>query len=191
MSEWILIEELKKGDQAAFRKIVENWQDMVYNTALGIVQNATDAEDVAQEVFMQVYESVHHFKGESKFSTWLYRIAITKAMDHIRRKKRKKRFAFLQSLFGQDNELIHDPPEFNHPGVRFENKEKAAILFQAIRQLPENQQTAFTLHKLEGLSYQEVSEVMNMSLSSIESLMHRAKANLKKNLVNYYRQEEG
>ena len=191
LSEAILIEQLKKGDQAAFRKIVESWQDMVFNTALGIVQNTADAEDVAQEVFMQVYESVHNFKGESKFSTWLYRITITKAMDHIRRKKRKKRFAFIQSLFGQENELVHDPPEFNHPGVRFENKEKAAILFKAIRQLPENQQTAFTLHKLEGLSYQEVSEVMNMSLSSIESLMHRAKANLKKNLENYYRQEEG
>ncbi|HUR10523.1 MAG TPA: RNA polymerase sigma factor [Flavitalea sp.] len=189
LNELILIEQLKQGDESAFRSIVATWQDMVYNTAIGIVQHPSDAEDVAQEVFLQVFESIHSFKGESKFSTWLYRITITKAMDQIRRKKRKKRFAFIQSLFGNDNELIHDPPDFFHPGVRFENKEKAAILFKAIGGLPENQKTAFTLHKLEGLSYQEVSEIMNMSLSSVESLMHRAKSNLKKSLEKYFREQ--
>jgi RNA polymerase sigma factor (sigma-70 family) len=92
-----LIELLKKKDRAAFKNIVETWQDMVYNTALGILQNAEDAEDVTQETFIQAFESVGSFKGSSKFSTWLYRISISKAMDHIRRKKRKKRFAFIQS----------------------------------------------------------------------------------------------
>lgn len=89
MSEWILIEQLKQKDESAFKTIVETWQDMVFNTAIGIVQNTEDAEDVAQEVFLQVYESVATFKGESKFSTWLYRITITKAMDHIRKRKEK------------------------------------------------------------------------------------------------------
>lgn len=89
LDEWILIEQLKQKNDAAFKTVVETWQDMVYNTALGIVQSAEDAEDVAQEVFVQVYESVHSFKGESKFSTWLYRIAITKSMDHLRRKSER------------------------------------------------------------------------------------------------------
>ena len=84
MSEWILIEQLKQGNEAAFKTIVQAWQDMVYNTALGIIQNTEDAEDIAQEVFVQVYESVHTFKGEAKFSTWLYKITVTKTMDHIR-----------------------------------------------------------------------------------------------------------
>ena len=91
LNEWVLIEQLKQKDEAAFKAVVETWQDMVFNTAIGIVQSAEDAEDVAQEVFVQVYESINTFKGDSKFSTWLYRITITKAMDHIRRKKRKKR----------------------------------------------------------------------------------------------------
>ncbi|MEJ7737770.1 MAG: RNA polymerase sigma factor [Chitinophagaceae bacterium] len=186
MSEWILIEQLKQKDESAFKTIVETWQDMVFNTAIGIVQNTEDAEDVAQEVFLQVYESVATFKGESKFSTWLYRITITKAMDHIRKKKRKKRFAFIQSLFGMDNEVLHDPPDFHHPGISMDNKERAAILFRAIGKLPENQKIAFTLHKMEGLSYQEVSQVMNTTVSSVESLLHRAKNNLKKNLQGYY-----
>ena len=185
-NEWMLIDQLKQKDETAFRKIVETWQDMVFNTVLGIVQSAEDAEDVAQEVFVQVYESIHSFKGESKFSTWLYRIAITKSMDHLRRKKRKKRFAFVQSLFGANNEVVHDPPDFHHPGVKLDNKEKSAVLFKAIEKLPQKQKTAFVLHKIEGISYQQISEIMNTSVSSIESLLHRAKNNLKKNLTEYY-----
>ena len=186
MNELELIERLKKGDETAFRMIVETWQDMVFNTSLGVVQNTEDAEDVAQEVFVQVYESINQFKGDSKFSTWLYRIAVTKSLDHLRKKKRKKRFAFLQSLFGANEEEVIHTPDFHHPGVGLENKEKAAVLFKAIEKLPDNQKTAFTLHKLEGLSYQEVADVMETTVSSVESLMHRAKGNLKKILTNYY-----
>lgn len=139
MQELELIERLKKGDDSAFKVIVSTWQNMVYNTSLGIVQNAEDAEDVAQEVFVQVYESIEQFKGDSKFSTWLYRIAITKSLDHLRKKKRKKRFAFLQSIFGNNEEEVRHQPDFHHPGISLENKEKAAILFGAIDKLPDNQ----------------------------------------------------
>lgn len=160
---------------------------MVFNTAIGIVQNAEDAEDISQEVFVQVYNSISSFKGDSKFSTWLYRITITKSLDHERRKKRKKRFAFVKSIFGEESEVVVNPPDFHHPGVVMDQKENAAALFKAIDKLPENQKIAFTLHKVEGLSYQEVSEVMKTTVSSVESLMHRAKNNLKKNLEEYYK----
>lgn len=187
MDEKLLVEQLKKGDESAFRTIVETWKNMVYNTALGIVQNAEDAEDIAQETFVQVYQSVGSFKGESKFSTWLYRITVAKALDHERRKKRKKRFAFVKSIFGQDSEVVVHPPDFHHPGVTLDKKEDAAVLFKAIGSLPENQKIAFTLHKVDGLSYQEVSEVMNTSVSAVESLMHRAKTNLRKTLEDFYK----
>lgn len=186
MDERILVEQLKQGDEAAFKTIVETWQNMVYNTALGIVQNPEDAEDIAQEVFVQVHQSISSFKGESKLSTWLYRITITKSLDHERRKKRKKRFGFVRSIFGEQDEVVINPPDFHHPGVVLDNKENAAVLFRAIADLPENQRIAFTLNKVEGLSYQEVSEVMQSTVSSIESLMHRAKNNLKKKLEDYY-----
>jgi len=190
LNEWALIEQLKQGDQSAFKFIVDTWKDMVYNTALSIVQQEEDAEDVTQEVFVQVYQSIEGFKRESKFSTWLYRITLSKAMDHERRKKRKKRFAFVKSLFGEGSEVVVDPPDFNHPGVSLDNKEKAAILFKAMESLPDNQRMAFVLNKVEGLSYQEVSEVMETTVSSVESLMHRAKTNLRKTLENYYRENE-
>ena len=187
MNEKELIHRLRQGDESAFRHIVDTWKDMVYNTALGIVQNEGDAEDVTQDVFVQVFESINTFKGESKFSTWLYRITVTKSLDHIRKKKRKKRFAFVQSLFGENDEEKNHPVDFTHPGVKLDHKESAAALFHAIEKLPENQKVAFTLHKIEGLSYQEIAEIMDTTLSSVESLMHRAKGNLRKLLEDYYR----
>jgi RNA polymerase sigma-70 factor (ECF subfamily) len=158
----------------------------VYNTALGLLQSAEDAEDITQEVFIKVYESVHQFKGESAFSTWLYKIAVTKSLELIRSRKRKKRFAFITSILGENNELKHDPPEFHHPGIQLDNRERAATLFKAIAKLPDNQRVAFTLHKLEGVSYMEIGDVMQLSVSAVESLIHRAKSNLKKDLEDYY-----
>lgn len=181
-----LIEQLKKKDRSAFKTIVDTWQDMVFNTAIGILQNAEDAEDVTQETFIQVFESIATFKGESKFSTWVYRITVSKAMDHIRRKKRKKRFAFIQSLYGKDDRPVIDPPDFFHPGVSMENKENAAVLFKAMEKLPANQKTAFILNKVEGLSYSEIGDIMKLSESAVDALLQRAKGNLKKILHEYY-----
>jgi len=181
-----LIVHLQQGDEQAFKKLVEEWQDMVYNTAVGIVQNEDDADDITQDVFIQVYQSVSSFKGESKFSTWLYRIVISKALDHIKKKKRKKRFAFVQTLFGTAGEEEIHPEEFNHPGVVMENKERAAELFKAMEQLPDNQRIAFTLHKLEAQKHQDIAAIMNLSLTAVESLIARAKGNLRKTLNAYY-----
>lgn len=86
----------------------------------------------------------------------------------------------MQKLFGDGNEPLHEIPDLNHPGVAMDRKENAAKLFRAIAQLPDNQKTAFTLHKLEDLSYQEISEIMQTSVPAVESLMHRAKQNLRK-----------
>ena len=101
--------------------------------------------------------------------------------------KRKKRFGFLFATGDEKKQRDNVELEFNHPGILAENKEKAAILSQAIEKLPENQRIAFTLHKLEDLSYDQISEIMRKSLSSVESLMHRAKLNLRKELFNYYK----
>ena len=188
MNELDLIQQLREGDEQAFKSLVTNYQDLVFNTAIGIVQNSEDAEDVAQEVFIQVYRSIDQFKGDARLSTWIYRITTTKALDHIRSRKRKKRFAFITSLFGPNDELVHEPVDFQHPGVALDRKEQAALLFQMIAQLPENQKVAFTLHKTEELSYQEIADVMQLSVSAVESLLFRARQNLRKLLEKYYQQ---
>ena len=187
MNQQELIAKLQQGDEQAFKAIVEAWQDMVYNTAIGIVQNPEDAEDIAQETFVQVYQSVDSFRGEAKFSTWLYRIVVTKSLDHVRKKKRKKRFAVLQTFFGEVEE--NSVADFQHPGIVIEKKERANELFKALKRIPDKQRVAFTLHKLEGMSYQEIAEIMNTTLYAVESLMQRAKNNLKRVLEKYYNHE--
>jgi len=180
-----ILEGLKNGDSEAFKSLVNAYSDRVYNTTLGFLQNFEDAEDISQEVFIEIFNSISGFKGESKFSTWIYRITINKSIDFLKKKKSKKRFAFVTSIFSKED-TVEDIPDFEHPGVIMENKERSKILFSAISKLPESQKTAFTLNKIEGLSYQEISDIMDTSVSSIESLIHRAKENLKKLLRNYY-----
>jgi RNA polymerase sigma factor (sigma-70 family) len=188
VDEKLLINSLKNAEPEAFKILVESYKNKVYITSLGILQNPEDAEDAAQEVFLEVYLSIKHFKEQSKLSTWIYRITVSKSLELLRRKKRKKRFGFITSIFGESDKLKHDPPDFIHPGVQAENKELSSILFKAISKLPESQNIAYTLHNIEGLSYQDIAEVMETSVSSIESLIFRAKNNLKKLLTSYYQQ---
>ncbi|MEX0635864.1 MAG: RNA polymerase sigma factor [Ferruginibacter sp.] len=178
-----IIHRLKNGDPSVFSDIVTHWQNMVYNTALSIVQNETDAEDITQDVFIEVYEKSEQFRGDALLSTWIYRITINKSLDLQRQKKRQKNGGLLQKVFAINEE--DEPVNFDHPGVQLDNKEKAAMLFKALKKLPENQQVAFTLHKIEGLTYQEIAEVMQISLPAAEGLMVRAKAGLK-NILEYY-----
>ena len=191
MTEEELISLLRNGDAPAFEKLVKEHQHRVFNTCLGIMQQREEAEDVAQEVFIEVYQSIRSFRGDSKLSTWLYRIAVTRSLDAIRKKKRKKRFAILKSLFGQSGEeLKFDTPHFVHPGVLFENQERSKILFAAIDTLPENQKTAFLLSKIEDLSQKEISEIMGNSVGAVESLLSRAKQNLQKQLEEFYKSDQ-
>lgn len=185
-----LIRQLKLGNEKAFRQLVELQKDRVYNTCLGLLHNSQDAEDVAQEVFIQVWNSIGNFKEKAALSTWIYRIAVTKSLELIRYRKSQKRQSFFQSL-NEDN----DPDEvstdnlFVHPGIALEQKERAEVLFRAIAQLPENQKVAFSLHKIESLSYKEIAEVMETSVSAVESLMHRAKKNLQDLLYEFYKEQ--
>jgi len=185
------ISRLKAKDQSAFKELVEHFRDRVYNTALGLLQDDKDAEDISQEVFLEVYRSITDFREKSKVSTWIYRITVQKSLEYIRKQNRKKRSATLLSLFGKEN-LVTAPDNspFYHPGVQLENKERTAILFKAIKKLPVNQRMAFTLNKVEYLSYQEIAEIMKVSVSSVESLLFRAKQNLRKILTGFYKENE-
>jgi RNA polymerase sigma factor (sigma-70 family) len=182
-----LLAAIASGDEEAFRSLVTQYQNRVFNTCLGLLQQRQDAEDVTQEVFIKVFNSAGEFRGEAKLTTWLYRIATTACLDLLRSRQRKKRFAFVQSIFGmQGDDEIGDDSGFCHPGMALENQERATVLFKALAGLSANQRTAFTLHKVEGLSYQEIGEVLKLSIPSVESLMHRAKQNLRASLSKYY-----
>jgi RNA polymerase sigma-70 factor (ECF subfamily) len=179
------IDKLKSGDEAAFRQCVTTYQEKVRNTCFHFVQHAMDAEDIAQEVFVEVFDSIKKFREDAQLSTWIYRIAVNKSLDFIRRKNRKKRFARVISLFGQDENPINIPAVGN-PQQNMETNERRKLLHWAVSRLPENQQTAITLSKFEELSNREVAEIMGLSLSATEALLHRAKKNLHKKLFHYF-----
>ena len=189
MTENEFIVGLQNHDASAYGKLLNDYQQKIFSTCISFVPNKQDAEDIAQEVFVEVFNSINRFKGDSKLSTWIYRITTNKCLDFIRKRNTKKRFAFLQSIMG--NEIPVDKTnyftEMNHPGIILENKEKSEVLFFAINQLPEVQKVVFTLHKIDGKSYQEISDITEKSISSVESLMFRAKKNLQKLLENFYK----
>jgi len=185
LQEQELIASLKTGNEIAFKELVNLFKDRIYNTSLGFVQNEEDAEEITQDVFIKVFENINGFRGDAKLSTWLYRIAVTESLEFLRKKKRKKRTGVLMSFFSK-KESEWRQTDFNHPGVATENKETATVLFKAIRQLPEQQQTTFLLQKTENLSQTEIADVMNTSIGAVESLLQRAKANLRKLLEEYY-----
>jgi RNA polymerase sigma factor (sigma-70 family) len=185
------IEQLKNQTREAYSKLLDDFQQKIFATCISFVPNREDAEDIAQDVFFEVFKSIKKFKGDSSLSTWMYRITTNKCLEFIRKRNTKKRFAFLQSLTGPDFEIDKTNffTEMNHPGVILENKEQNETLFLAINNLPEAQRVAFTLNKVDGKSYQEVSDIMEKSLSSVESLLFRAKKNLQKTLENYYKND--
>ena len=149
------LDGLRQGDDAAFRWLVDTYQMRVFRTALAIVPTPEEAEDVAQEVFEEVYRTVGSFRGEASLATWLYRITLSRALKKERDRKRKKRFAFLTSLFGDDEPEQYDPPDFQTPETVLEADERIQLISRAVQTLADSQKVAFTLHYQEELSYQE------------------------------------
>jgi RNA polymerase sigma factor (sigma-70 family) len=182
-----LIHNISQGSESALREIYDLYKNIVFNTALSYLHDQTEAEEITQDVFLEVYASAKNFEGKSSVRTWIYRITINKCLDKLRYFKRKKRFGVIKSIFKPDStELLHDVADFEHPGIALEHQENAVILFKAIQHLPQQQQTAFILSFIEDLPRQEVADVMKISLKAVESLLQRAKSNLRGALEEYY-----
>lgn len=189
MSEQEIIQQLIQGNEQAFKNLVESYQKMVVNTCFGLLHNREDAEDVAQDVFIEVYRSISNFRSDAKISTWLYRIAVNRSLNHIRDNKKRRWLSFFASEMKAENKrwLQAEASQSDQPGFELENQQRAIILHKAISSLPENQKIAFTLNKYEELSYNEIADVMQLSVSSVESLLFRAKKNLQNKLYKCYK----
>lgn len=186
MSEQELVAGIKKGDQIAFRFLVDQYQSMVLNTCFHLVHDEDDAKDITQDTFIEVYNSIHSFRSDSKLSTWLYRVAVNKSLNFIKKNKRKKLVDNMESFFHSSKSDEISNESFNaDKGI--DDSERSTHLYKAIDSLNQNQRIAFSLHNLDGISYLEIAEIMNVSLSSVESLIHRAKVNLQKRLLNFYK----
>lgn len=191
MDESNLIHGIQQGDRKAFRQLVETYQRMVVNTCFGIVHSKADAEDLAQDVFLEIFRTAENFRGDSKISTWVYRIATNRSLNFVRNKKRKGFFQTLEETFtggkNQNREISQNRSD--QPDHQITDSQRKELLHRAIDRLPEKQRIAFTLNKYEDLSYQQIAEVMETSLASVESLIHRAKKNLQEQLYECYKKK--
>jgi len=189
MTDKELIEEiLQHSSQKAFAMLVERHQELVVKTCKGFTNSYADAEDIAQEVFIEVFESLEGFRSEAKLSTWIYRIAVNKSLNFVRKQKRERLFRSIEGFFtAQNND--EEPMQIedmgrNKPDSNIERSENKRMLKESINKLPENQRIAFILSKYQDLSYKEIAEVMEVSLPSVESLLFRAKTNLQKHILS-------
>ena len=189
MDELALIRAIQNGDEQAFKQLVDRYQLLVRSTCLNFVHDKHDAEDLAQEVFIEVFRSASKFRGESKLLTWIYRITVNKSLNFQRDNKRRSFFQSIgDALFGSEKMLgVSTVSAEGQLEQDLENKERKEQIYRAIEELPERQKIAFRLSKLDDLSYQEIAEIMQLSLSSVESLIHRAKLNLQKKLYQCYK----
>ena len=189
MDEQQFIEQLRNGDRGAFNRLVEEYKDVILNVCYGFVKNADEAEDLTQEVFVEVYKTITRFREQSSLYTWIYRIAVSKSLDTLKRKKSVKRAAFFEKRVRSDSadlEMEQTPSVVLNPEAALEQKQQRLFINHCLNQLAENQRVAFVLSQQNGMSYREIAEIMGKSLSSIESLVHRAKTNLRKIMEESY-----
>lgn len=177
-----LLAQLQGGSEAAFRTLVERYQGRIYQTVLALLRSPEEAEDVAQEVFVEVYQTVDRFRGDASLSTWLYRLATSRALKNLRKARAKKRFAYFTNLLGFDNAVLHEKPDHAHPQALLEGQEQLRLLLDQVARLPDQQQVAFTLRYEQELSYAEIAAVLSTTVPAVEALLFRSRQTLRKHL---------
>ncbi len=173
-SDEILVVKALENNSNAFEQLIKRYQDKVFHTCLGFVNNEDDANDLTQEVFIKVYKNLSNFQRKSKFSTWLYRITINTAINQVRKSKIKH--LFIQVDSEEVSSLISSSEKSDEQLI---NKEEQQRINQILNKLPTNQRKAFVLSQYQELSNKEISEIMEISVKAVESLIFRARTNLK------------
>jgi len=183
MDDKSLIKEILMHSEEAFCTLTEKYRKLVYQTIFRIVRDRDDADDIFQEVFLEVYRSVHHLRNENDLSGWIFKISYNKALCFLRKRNPAKVHA--GSLLS-NTELDGKHSDRQTPVRMLEEKEASLILFTAIDRLPDMQRKVLMMHKFEELSHREIGEMLNLTRASVESLIYRAKYNLKKSLHSYF-----
>ena len=177
-----MIEKLKANDRAAFNELVALYKNNVINTCYRFLLDQQDSEDISQEVFIEIYQSIHSFRGDAKLSTWIYRITISKCLDEIKKRNRKKRVSSVGRLLHIDV-VANWIAGGTMPDKALHENEKLYEIAIVLNSLPDNQRIAFTLSKIDGFSNKEIAEIMNTTIIAVESLIHRAKKKTEHELI--------
>jgi len=190
MDEKEIIKLIIKGDNDKFAHLVKKHQDMVFKTCMGFVHCSDDANDLTQDVFINAFQNLKKFNQQSAFSTWIYRIAVNASLNAVRAKKRNL-FQRFDNLFGQESkqESYLNSDYLENPESGMITNEQEAMVVKEIDKLSEKQKIAFVLSRCDNLPQKEIAAIMNISEGAVESLVQRAKANLAKNLSNYFKKK--
>lgn len=180
-----LVRACQDGHWEAFESLVALYERKIYSLALRLSGNAEDANDLAQETFIRLYRSIHTFRGQSAFSTWLYRIATNVCLDELRRRQRHPTISLdapMETEEGQMERELVDPGQL--PEYVYESKELRQMVQQLIAELSEDHRTVLILRDIENLSYEEIAEILDCQLGTVKSRLNRARAALRDKILS-------
>jgi len=189
----VLVQQAQQGDRAAFRQLVERHQRRAFAIAIGLVRDENDARDIVQEAFLRVHRSLPKFKGGSSFFTWLYRIVTNLAIDHMRKPARRESELFDEPKISEVASAFPFVARFADadPIDMLRRQEIAARIEQALEALPPYHRAVIILREVEGMSYQQMAEAMEVSKGTIMSRLFHARQKLQRALADCYQEHSG
>jgi RNA polymerase sigma-70 factor, ECF subfamily len=190
VDESVLVEQAREGDTSAFSALVRRYEGKIFRLAMHVTQNREDAEDVLQETFMKAYEHLEQFKGDSKFYTWIVRIAVNQALMKLRRRRTDKSFSLDETIDTGEDTVVREIATWEeNPEQRFSREEIAQIMDSAIETLEPIYRSVFVLRDVEDLSTEETAEALGLSVPAVKSRLLRARLQLREKLTRFFKRK--
>jgi RNA polymerase sigma-70 factor (ECF subfamily) len=186
--ELTLVQAAKRGDVGAFEELVKRYDRNIFRIAQHITQNREDAEDVTQDAFLKAYENLEQFQGNSKFYTWLVRIAVNESLMKLRRRRTDRTVSLDEEIKTEEDTMPREVADWSpNPEQLYKQGELKDILRKTIQGLPASFRTVFVLRDVEGLSTEETAEALDLSIPAVKSRLLRARLQLRERLNKYFR----
>jgi RNA polymerase sigma-70 factor, ECF subfamily len=186
-----LVERARSGDVSAFEQLVRQYDRQIFRVAQHITQNREDAEDITQDAFLKAYQKLDQFQGNSKFSTWLVRIAVNESLMRLRKRKTSRTVSMDEDVQTEDGAIPRDFADWSpNPEQQFNQNELGDILRKTIKGLSPGFRSVFTLRDIENLSTEETAEALGLSVPAVKSRLLRARLQLRERLSRYFRQKK-
>ena len=190
VDESILVAQSRQGDTVAFGELVRRYEAKIFRLAQHVTQNREDAEDVLQETFMKAYEHLDQFQGNSKFYTWIVRIAVNQALMKLRRRKTDKSVSLDETIDTGEDTIVREVAAWDEdPEQRFSREELGGILDTAVESLEPPYRSVFVLRDIEELSTEETADALGLSIPAVKSRLLRARLQLREKLTRYFKRK--
>jgi RNA polymerase sigma-70 factor, ECF subfamily len=190
--ETALVEAARSGDIGAFESLVRRYDRNVFRIAQHITQNREDAEDVVQDAFLKAYQNLGQFQGQSKFYTWLVRIAVNEALMRLRRRRPERTVSIDEDVKTEEDSMPREIADWSpNPEQQYTQAELKDILGKTIQGLPPSFRTVFVLRDVEGLSTEETAAALELSVPAVKSRLLRARLQLRERLNKYFKRRDG